>query len=65
MFEITSDAYINNVPDFIQNNPKKYEENIDEVHKILFYTKHKINKNDVYYPKITQVLFEKFVQALL
>ena len=58
-FEITSDAYINNIPEFIQNNPNKYEENIDEVHKILFYTKHNINKNDVYYKKIDNLKYLK------
>ena len=58
-FEITSDAYINNIPEFIQKNPNKYEENIDKVHKILFYTKHNINKNDVYYKKIDNLKYLK------
>ena len=49
---IKSEAYENGIPTFIKNNPKNYISKLEEIHKILYSTKHKPNFEEIIFEKI-------------
>ena len=49
---IKSEAYENGIPTFIKNNPKNYISKLEEIHKILYLTKHKPNFEEIIFEKI-------------